>query len=59
MGGLNLAKKSLAFGIALLLISLTIFPSFDGEEIPNSDMSDDLPNIVWGKIFGDGRAISV
>jgi hypothetical protein len=56
---LNTAKKSLAIGIALLLISLTIFPSFDGKEFPNSDSSDDLPNSIWSKIYGNGKALSV
>ncbi len=60
MGGLNLAKKSLTFGIALLLICLTIFPSFNGKGSPNSDGSDDLPNIVWSETYGGaGTALSV
>ena len=56
---MNTAKKSLKIGITLLLISITIFPSFNGKEIPNSDSSDDLPNFIWSKTYGSGSAKSV
>jgi len=44
----------------LFFISLVILPSFSGEnESPNSDISNDPPNIIWSKTYGSGSALSV
>ena len=55
-----MARKSLTIVIALFFISLVIVPSFSGENgFSNSDGSEDLPNIIWSKIYGNGQAFSV
>ena len=38
---------------------MVILPSFSGEEFPKSDGSDDLPNILWSKVYEYGQALSV
>ena len=44
----------------MFFISLVILPSFSGEnESPNSDISNDPPNIIWSKTYGSGSALSV